>query len=80
MTNDKLFGAAAGYLMLGVAWAYAYNMAQYLDPRAFTARPGEPWRRSRASMTAQPQNNVRAIQRPGPPTDRKRGDASFGAG
>ena len=41
MTNDKLFGAAAGYLMLGVAWAYAYNLAQYLDPRAFTARPGD---------------------------------------
>jgi hypothetical protein len=23
MTDDKLFGAAAGYLMLGIAWAYA---------------------------------------------------------
>ena len=41
MTNDKLFGAAAGYLMLAVAWAYAYNLAQYLVPRAFTARPGD---------------------------------------
>ena len=41
MTNDKLFGAAAGYLMLGIAWAYAYHLAQYLDPRAFSARPGD---------------------------------------
>jgi hypothetical protein len=35
MTEDKLFGAAAGYLMLGVIWAYAYALLLYFDPRAF---------------------------------------------
>lgn len=42
MTEDKLFGAAAGYLMLGIAWAYAYNLVQYLDPQAFGVRSGDP--------------------------------------
>jgi hypothetical protein len=40
MTGDKLFGAAAGYLMLGIAWAYAYSLAQRLDPGAFGVAPG----------------------------------------
>jgi hypothetical protein len=40
MTDDKLFGAAAGYLMLGIGWAYAYALMQRIDPSAFV-RPGE---------------------------------------
>src|SRR6185295_17178485 len=40
MTDDKLFGAAAGYLMLGLLWAYAYALAQRLDPGCFGATPG----------------------------------------
>jgi hypothetical protein len=35
MTADKLFGAAAGYLMLGIGWTYAYALAQRIDPSAF---------------------------------------------
>jgi hypothetical protein len=41
MTDDKLFGGAAAYLMLGVAWAIAYAIVQRLDPAAFGVRPGE---------------------------------------
>ena len=41
MTDDKLFGAAAGYLMLGILWAYVYNLVQFLDPQAFGVRSGE---------------------------------------
>jgi hypothetical protein len=41
MTDDKLFGAAAAYLMLGIMWAYAYTLVQFFDPQAFGARPGE---------------------------------------
>jgi di/tricarboxylate transporter len=37
MSADKLFGAAAGYLMLGLLWAYAYQMVQFFDPKAFGA-------------------------------------------
>jgi hypothetical protein len=44
MTDDKLFGAAAGYLMLGIGWAYCYALMQRLDPTAFGVRPGEPLR------------------------------------
>jgi hypothetical protein len=44
MTDDKLFGAAAGYLMLGMLWAYAYILVQYLDPQAFGAHLGQPAR------------------------------------
>jgi hypothetical protein len=40
MTDDKLFGAAAGYLMLGLLWAYAYALAQRLDPACFGAAAG----------------------------------------
>jgi hypothetical protein len=40
MTGDKLFGAAAGYLMLGLVWAYAYALAQRLEPGAFGVAPG----------------------------------------
>jgi Ion channel len=35
MTTDKLFGAAAGYLMLGVFWAYLYRLIGYYDPASF---------------------------------------------
>jgi hypothetical protein len=42
MTTDKLFGAAACYLMLGVAWADAYVLVQYYDPQAFSPQPGAP--------------------------------------
>lgn len=40
MTTDKLFGAAAGYLMLGVAWADVYMLMQYYNPQSFSAAPG----------------------------------------
>lgn len=42
MTQDKLFGAAATYLLLGVLWTSAYDLVQYADPQAFGVRPGEP--------------------------------------
>ena len=42
MTTDKLFGAAACYLMLGVAWTDAYVLVQYFDPQAFSTQPGAP--------------------------------------
>jgi hypothetical protein len=42
MTDDKLFGAAAGYLMLGVMFAVLYTLAQRYDPGAFSVRPGDP--------------------------------------
>lgn len=35
MTTDKLFGAAAGFLMLGVFWGYLYRLTGYFDPGAF---------------------------------------------
>jgi hypothetical protein len=42
MTDDKLFGAAAGYLMLGIMFAVLFTLVQRYDPGAFGARPGEP--------------------------------------
>ena len=41
MTTDKLFGAAAGYLMLAVFWAYLYRLIGYYNPAAF-AVAGQP--------------------------------------
>ena len=35
MTADKLYGAAAAYLMLGVLWAYLYAIANHLQPGSF---------------------------------------------
>jgi hypothetical protein len=35
MTADRLFGAAAGYLMIGVFWAYVFAVFDYLYPNAF---------------------------------------------
>jgi hypothetical protein len=36
MNTDKLYGAAAAYLMLGIMWAYFYGIIQYFHPGAFT--------------------------------------------
>ncbi|HET7096331.1 MAG TPA: ion channel [Casimicrobiaceae bacterium] len=35
MTADKLFGAAAGYLMIGLFWAYVFALLGYYYPNAF---------------------------------------------
>lgn len=35
MTADRLFGAAASYLMLGVLWAYIYALVGYYLPQSF---------------------------------------------
>ncbi|MDM0022895.1 ion channel [Variovorax saccharolyticus] len=35
MTADKLYGAAAAYLMLGALWAYLYAMANHIQPGSF---------------------------------------------
>jgi hypothetical protein len=44
MTADKLFGAAAGYLMLGVLWAYFYMLLGFAIPNSFSTggQPGTP--------------------------------------
>jgi ion channel len=36
MTSDKLYGAAAAYLMLGVLWALLYAIATYFQPDSFS--------------------------------------------
>ena len=41
MTADKLFGAAASYLMLGVLWAYFYALLGYVLPNSFSVG-GQP--------------------------------------
>ena len=35
MTADKLYGAAAAYLMLGALWAYLYAIADHVQPGSF---------------------------------------------
>jgi len=42
MTQDKLFGAAAAYLMIGVLWAYLYAIVGYLYPESYmiVGQPG----------------------------------------
>ncbi|HEX5092976.1 MAG TPA: potassium channel family protein [Burkholderiales bacterium] len=35
MTQDKLFGAAAAYLMLGVLWAYLYAIVGFFFPQSY---------------------------------------------
>ena len=35
MTADKLFGAAAAYLMIGVLWAYFYALVGFMYPDSF---------------------------------------------
>ena len=41
LTMDKLYGAAAGYLMTGVMWAYFYNLLLWFHPGALSMN-GEP--------------------------------------
>jgi len=36
MTADKLSGAAAAYLMIGILWLYLYGITQYFFPGAFS--------------------------------------------
>jgi len=43
MTADKLFGAAAAYLMLGVLWAYIYAIVGYFYPNSYMV-VGQPGR------------------------------------
>ena len=44
MTADRLYGAAAAYLMLGVLWGYLYAIADHLQPGSFASagRAGSP--------------------------------------
>ena len=35
MTADKLYGAAAAYLMLGTLWGYLYAIANHIQPGSF---------------------------------------------
>ena len=44
MDDDKLFGAAAGYMMLGIGWAFAYSLVQSVNPDAFRTAPKAPLR------------------------------------
>ena len=37
MTADKLYGATAAYLMLGVLWAFLYAIAAELEPGSFVS-------------------------------------------
>ncbi|HSD37192.1 MAG TPA: ion channel [Rhodocyclaceae bacterium] len=43
MTEDKLFGAASAYLMLGVLWAYLYAIVGYFYPQSYVVlgQPGQ---------------------------------------
>lgn len=41
MTADKLFGAAASYLMIGILWGYLYALVGYAYPNAFMVA-GQP--------------------------------------
>lgn len=43
MTQDKLFGAAAAYLMIGVLWAYLYAIVGYFFPQSYVVL-GQPGR------------------------------------
>ncbi|SDR61085.1 potassium channel family protein [Paraburkholderia tuberum] len=42
MTQDKLFGAAAAYLLIGVLWAYLYAMIGFVYPQSYmiVGQPG----------------------------------------
>jgi hypothetical protein len=42
MTQDKLFGAAAAYLMIGVLWAYLYAIIGFFYPQSYmiVGQPG----------------------------------------
>lgn len=41
MTGDKLWGAAAAYLMIGMLWTYFYLLVQYFYPGSFAAGGAE---------------------------------------
>lgn len=43
MTQDKLFGAAAAYLMIGVMWAYLYAIVGFFFPQSYmiVGQPGQ---------------------------------------
>ena len=43
MTQDKLFGAAAAYLLIGVFWAYLYAIIGFLYPHSYliVGQPGQ---------------------------------------
>jgi hypothetical protein len=43
MTQDKLFGAAATYLILGVLWAYLYAIVGFFYPQSYLVA-GQPGR------------------------------------
>ena len=43
MTQDKLFGAAAAYLMIALFWAYLYAVVAHLYPGSYTVS-GQPGR------------------------------------
>jgi hypothetical protein len=43
MTQDKLFGAAAAYLLIGVLWAYLYAIVGYFYPESYMV-VGQPGR------------------------------------
>jgi len=43
MTQDKLFGAAAAYLMIGVLWAYLYAIIGFFYPESYMV-VGQPGR------------------------------------
>ena len=43
MTQDKLFGAAAAYLMIGVLWAYLYAIVGFFHPQSYMVL-GQPGR------------------------------------
>ena len=43
MTQDKLFGAAAAYLLIGVLWAYFYAIVGHFYPQSY-AIVGQPGR------------------------------------
>ena len=53
MTTDKLFGAAAAYLMIGIFWAYVFAVFDYLYPNAFAVYgSATPCRSATASTSA----------------------------
>jgi len=41
MTGDKLYGAVAAYIMIGIVWAFGYGVLQYSHPGAFSLH-GQP--------------------------------------
>jgi ion channel len=43
MTQDKLFGAASAYLLIGVLWAYLYAIVGYFYPQSYmiVGQPGQ---------------------------------------